>query len=181
MLDPYDTDRMEYIKAIAIKAGRYWTPIRIGFFRKTGQDSRIDEHFLPKGTMVVYNSYQINRDPAAYNSPDQFIPERWMDGYQGRTDTTNVVDKIGVPHMGHGAGRRLCMGIPNQGMKTVFPPYRACGQTSADMDPIKDQISPVEAQGVPRATGVRVTARNPEQLSAWIEKGRLDLQDWIAP
>lgn len=117
--DPHDTDRVEYLKAIAIEAGRYWTPIRMGFFRETCEDSCIDEHFLPKGTMVVYNSYQINRDPAAYDSPDQFIPERWMDNRQGRTDTTKPLDKIGVPHMGHGAGRRLCMGIPSK--SPLFP------------------------------------------------------------
>lgn len=71
--------------------------------------------------------------------------------------------------------------LDDEGMKTVFPPYRSCGQTSAEMDPIKDQVSPVEAQGVPRATGIRVTARNPEQLAGWLEQGHLDLQDWIAP
>ncbi|KAJ3539297.1 hypothetical protein NM208_g5551 [Fusarium decemcellulare] len=204
--DPHDTDRVEYLKAMAIEAGRYWTPIRLGFFRETHKDSQVDEHFLPKGTMVVYNSYQINRDPTAYDFPDKFIPERWMNGHQGRTDTTEVIDKIGVPHMGHGAGRRYCLGIPSvnksfygvlslalhffkferaeldsKGLKTVFPPFRACGQTSAEMDPIKDQISPIEAQGLPRATGIRVTARDPEQLAAWIETGHTELRDWEAP
>ncbi|KAI9154662.1 3-hydroxyphenylacetate 6-hydroxylase [Paramyrothecium foliicola] len=204
--DPHDTDRVEYLKAIAIEAGRYWTPVRLGFLRETDKDSQIDEFFLPKGTMVVYNSYQINRDSAAYDRPDQFIPERWMNGHQGRTDTIDVVDKIGVPHMGHGAGRRLCLGVPGvnksfygvlslalhffkferaelgeDGMKTVFPSFRACSQSSSKMDPIEDQISPIEAQGLPRATGIRVTARNPEQLSAWLDKGHSTLQDWNAP
>lgn len=110
--NPHDTDRIEYIKALALEAGRYWIPIRLGFFRETTSDSQVDEHFLPKGTTVVYNSFQINRDPAGYDSPDKFIPERWMDGHQGRTDVSGIAgDKIGVPHMGHGAGRRLCFGI----------------------------------------------------------------------
>lgn len=112
--DPHDTDRVEYLKAIALEAGRYWTAIRLGFFRETYSDSNIDDYFIPKGTIVVYNSYQINRDPVAYDSPDKFMPERWMNGHQGRTDIDGIPgDKIGVPHMGHGAGRRLCLGVPS--------------------------------------------------------------------
>lgn len=112
--DPHDTDRVEYLKALALEAGRYWTAIRLGFFRETCNDSQVDDYSIPKGTIVVYNSFQINRDPAAYNSPEKFIPERWMNGHQGRTDVPGVAgDKVGVPHMGHGAGRRLCLGVPS--------------------------------------------------------------------
>lgn len=115
--DPHDTDRVEYLKALALEAGRYFTAIRLGFFRETYTDSHIDSHFIPKGTTVVYNSYQINRDPAGYDSPDKFIPERWMNGHQGHTDVPGITtDKIGVPHMGHGAGRRLCLGIPSMSL-----------------------------------------------------------------
>lgn len=112
--DPHDTDRVEYIKALAIEAGRYWVPIRLGFFRATDCDSHVDDYFLPKGTTIVYNSFQINRDPAGYDQPDKFIPERWMNGHQGRTDTKVIDEKIGVPHLGHGAGRRYCLGVPSK-------------------------------------------------------------------
>lgn len=111
--DPHDTDRVEYIKALAIEAGRIWVPIRLGFFRATDCDSQVDNYSIPEGTPVIYNSFQINRDPAGYDQPDKFIPERWMNGHQGRTDTKVVGDKIGVPHLGHGAGRRYCLGVPS--------------------------------------------------------------------
>jgi len=112
--DPHDTDRVEYLKALALEAGRYWTAIRLGFFRETDSDSQIDNHFIPKGTMIIYHSHQINRDPVGYDNPYKFLPERWMNGKQGRTDVNGVAgDKIGVPHMGHGAGRRLCLGVPS--------------------------------------------------------------------
>lgn len=117
--DPHDTDRVEYIKALAIEAGRVWVPIRLGFFRATDRDSQVDGYSIPEGTPVVYNSFQINRDPAGYDQPEKFIPERWMNGHQGRTDTKVVEDKIGVPHMGHGAGRRYCLGVPS----TSCPAY----------------------------------------------------------
>ncbi|KAF2677945.1 putative cytochrome P450 phenylacetate 2-hydroxylase, partial [Lentithecium fluviatile CBS 122367] len=203
--DPHDTDRVEYIKALGLEAGRYWTAVRLGFFRETHEDTKVDGYHIPKGTMVVYNSFQINRDPIGYDSPDQFIPERWMNGHTGRTDLIGASgDKIGVPHMGHGAGRRLCLGVPNvnktlygilaltlhffkleradldaDSMRTVFPRFRAdVGQCSPDMDPIVDQVSTCDAQAVPRAVGICLSSRDPEQLAAWINEGHRSLQDF---
>lgn len=223
--DPHDTDRVDYLKALALEAGRYWIPIRLGFFRETNADSHVDDHFVPKGTTVVYNSFQINRDPIGYDHPNEFIPERWMNGHHGRTDTLGVVgSKIGVPHMGHGVGRRYCMGVPSrssqckcgshtnrcilidvnrawygvlaltlhffkleraeldaEGIKAVFPSFRAKRQTSPIMDPVDDQVSPWDGQAVPCATGIRLTPRDPKQLNAWINEGHKSLDDFEAP
>ena len=76
MPDPHDTDRVDYIKGLGLEAGRYYTPNRVGFYRETWEDTHVDGQFIPKGTTVIYHSYHINRDPAGYDSPDQFIPER---------------------------------------------------------------------------------------------------------
>jgi phenylacetate 2-hydroxylase len=101
--DPLDTDRIEYIKALGVEAGRYFASIRLGFPRETHEDVVVDGVLIPKGVLVVYNSYQINRDPQRYDFPEEFIPERWMDGHYGRTDVKQP--KVGVPHLNHGAGR----------------------------------------------------------------------------
>lgn len=61
------------------------------------------------------NLFAGNRDPAAFDRPDEFLPERWLDGRKGRTDLLSEGgDKIGVPHFGFGAGRRVCPGIDCQ-------------------------------------------------------------------
>jgi hypothetical protein len=61
------------------------------------------------------NCYACNRDPAVYDQPEMFIPERWMNGHRGRTDSTAVeAEKIGVPHLTYGAGRRVCPGIDSK-------------------------------------------------------------------
>lgn len=111
--DPLDTDRVEYIKALGTEAGRYYTSVRLGFPRETYDDALVDGVLYPKGTLVIYNSFQINRDPMRYDHPEEFIPERWMDGRYGHTEIFDA-PKIGVPHLTHGAGRRLCMGVPSQ-------------------------------------------------------------------
>lgn len=114
--DPLDTDRVEYIKALGLEAGRYFAVARTGFFRETMDDAEFDfdgqAMRVPKGTVVVYNSYTINRDEERYDRAEEFLPERWLDGRYGRTD--EKTPKVGVPHMNHGAGRRACLGVASQ-------------------------------------------------------------------
>lgn len=58
------------------------------------------------------NLFQANRDPVAFNKPDEFLPERWLGGYKGRTDLLGEGGaKLGTPHLTYGAGRRVCPGI----------------------------------------------------------------------
>lgn len=65
------------------------------------------------------NLFAGNRDPTAFDRPDEFLPERWLDGRKGRTDLFGEGgDKLGVPHLTYGAGRRVCPGIDS---KYCFP------------------------------------------------------------
>jgi cytochrome P450 len=58
------------------------------------------------------NLFQANRDPIAFDRPNKFLPERWLDEHKGRTDLlVEGGDKIGTPHLRYGAGRRVCPGI----------------------------------------------------------------------
>ena len=83
--DPLDIDRVEYIKALGIEL---WTSIRLGFSREAFKDPFIDGILVPEGTLVVYNSFQINRDPLIYGSPDAFRPERWIVDHTSCTNTS---------------------------------------------------------------------------------------------
>ena len=74
--DPLDTDRVEYISALGIEAGRYFASTRLGFPRETTEDVEVDGVHIPKGTVVMHNTFAVNRDPARYDRPDEFLPER---------------------------------------------------------------------------------------------------------
>lgn len=61
------------------------------------------------------NLMACNRDPAVFDQPNEYLPERWLDGHKGRTDLKGEVgDKIGVTHLTYGAGRRVCPGIDSK-------------------------------------------------------------------
>ena len=65
--------------------------------------------------LVIMNLFAGNRDPTAFDRPDEFLPERWLDGRKGRTDLQGEGgDKLGVPHLTYGAGRRVCPGIDSK-------------------------------------------------------------------
>ncbi|KAJ6498713.1 putative cytochrome P450 phenylacetate 2-hydroxylase [Mycena vulgaris] len=202
--DPLDTDRVEYIKALGMEAGRYFTSIRLGFPRETHEDVVVDGVFIPKGVLVVYNSYQINRDPQRYDFPEEFVPERWIDGRYGRTDIKQP--KVGVPHLNHGAGRRVCMGVANvnkifyanlvlllhffklergplgdAARVAVFPQLRAVGEASLEVHPIDDQVSACDPQALPLAAGIKLPARDPNALSRWLTEGHRELDQWDRP
>ncbi|KAF8169874.1 cytochrome P450 [Mycena galopus ATCC 62051] len=202
--DSLDTDRVEYIKALGMEAGRYFASIRLGFPRETHEDVVVDGVLIPKGVLVVYNSYQINRDPQRYDFPEEFVPERWMDGHYGRTDVKQP--KVGVPHLNHGAGRRVCMGVPNvnkmfygtlvlllhffkleraplgeSARASVFPKLRAVGEASLEVHPIDDQVSAADPQALPLAAGINLKARDPEALARWLAEGHRELDQWDRP
>lgn len=101
--DPLDTDRVEYITALGLEAGRYYASTRLGFPRETIEDVTIDGVLIPKGTIVAHNTYSVNRDPARYDYVDEFIPERWLDGHYGRVSEKGA--RVGLPHLTNGAGR----------------------------------------------------------------------------
>jgi cytochrome P450 len=113
------------------EGSRIYTPVRLGFPRQTLEGASYNGHKIPPGMvrlfsfqslhpldssnpfqLVIMNLMAANRDPIAFDRPDEFLPERWMDGRKGRTDLKGEGgDKLGVTHLTYGAGRRVCPGI----------------------------------------------------------------------
>lgn len=62
-----------------------------------------------------------NRDPVAYDRPDEYLPERWLEGRKGRTDILDKGgEKVGVTHLTYGCGRRVCPGIDSTFFSLFF-------------------------------------------------------------
>ncbi|KFY83171.1 hypothetical protein V498_08256 [Pseudogymnoascus sp. VKM F-4517 (FW-2822)] len=191
---PHEFDRVGYVKALHTEGSRLFTPVRLGFPRQTLDGASYMGHKIPKDTLVIMNLFAGNRDPIAFDRPDEFVPERWLDGRKGRTDQLGEGgEKLGVPHLTYGAGRRVCPGIDmaNRGLystlvlllhfftwerqplgedekKLVFPPFRAERECSLEMDAIADTATPTEAQAIPWSAGIKFHCRDPEGLRAWL-------------
>ncbi|KAJ5510162.1 hypothetical protein N7453_002265 [Penicillium expansum] len=192
---PHEFDRVEYVKALHTEGSRIFTPVRLGFPRQTLDGASYQDHRIPKDTLVIMNLFACNRDPATFDRPEEYLPERWVNGRKGRTDLfTEGGDKLGVPHLTYGAGRRVCPGIDmaNRGLystlvlllhfftwerqplreaekKLVFPPFRAERECSLEMNAVTDTATPTEAQAIPWSAGIKFHCRDPEGLRAWLQ------------
>ncbi|KAF2945430.1 hypothetical protein DAI22_02g216100 [Oryza sativa Japonica Group] len=71
----------------------------------------IGGYAVPKGTTVIFNAWAIMRDPAAWESPDQFLPERFLHKEESSSPPLELRGKD-YEYIPFGSGRRLCPGLP---------------------------------------------------------------------
>lgn len=64
----------------------------------------LDDTFIPKGTRITVDVSAIQRDPKVWNNPDDFIPERFMEGGEAEGHE-------GMTWLPFGGGARQCIGM----------------------------------------------------------------------
>jgi len=106
-----DLDSLPYCKAFVLEVMR-WRPILpAGVPHMTSKDEVYNGMLIPAGTVLVQNTWAVLHDPAKYDKPEAFIPERFLEHKFGL--------KKGMPEdpssfrntFGYGAGRRICVGL----------------------------------------------------------------------
>ncbi|CAL1375542.1 unnamed protein product [Linum trigynum] len=100
-----DISRLPYLQSIIKETFRLHPAIPLLLPRKAGADVEICGFVVPKGSQIMVNAWAIGRDPATWDNPNSFVPERFVG---------SDVDPKGnsfelIPF---GAGRRICPGLP---------------------------------------------------------------------
>ncbi|TFK93396.1 cytochrome P450 [Polyporus arcularius HHB13444] len=100
-----DRPNLPYVEAVAMEVLRISSPVPLGLPRRITEDNVYKGMFIPKGTLVFGNNYNMVRDPAIFPNPDAFDPSRYLDDADEHTarlrDPRNYV---------FGFGRRKCPG-----------------------------------------------------------------------
>jgi cytochrome P450 len=71
--------QLEYLDMVIRETLRLYPPIHIGN-RRTGCPVHVGEHTIEAGQRVMYSIYLSHRDPAHWEAPNEFRPERFAAG-----------------------------------------------------------------------------------------------------
>ncbi|PIA43413.1 hypothetical protein AQUCO_01900062v1, partial [Aquilegia coerulea] len=104
-IDETDIVKLEYLHAVVKETLRLHPPVPLLIPRKAMKDTEFMGYLIPENTQILVNVWAIGRDPASWEDPLSFKPERFL--------SSNIDYKGGHYHyIPFGAGRRICVGMP---------------------------------------------------------------------
>ncbi|AWN24161.1 cytochrome P450 [Deinococcus irradiatisoli] len=87
-------------KAVIKELLRLYPPGWMGS-RRLSEDTEFGGVTLPKGALALYSPYLSGRDPALWERPGEFRPQRWLKGFKPPAWS----------YLPFGGGERLCLGM----------------------------------------------------------------------
>nr|CAB3483195.1 unnamed protein product [Digitaria exilis] len=107
-IEEADVASLPYLVAVVKEAMRLHPVAPILLPHLAEEDGvEIGGYTVPKGSSVIFNAWAIMRDPAVWERPEEFMPERFLDKEAANVDF-KAKDFEFIPF---GAGRRLCPGL----------------------------------------------------------------------
>ncbi|KAI1459880.1 cytochrome P450 [Annulohypoxylon moriforme] len=98
-----DRPNLRYIDYLVEETSRWRALSPIGIPHRSLDDDIYNGMFIPKGTLVYYNTFAMSRDPAVYKDPEKFNPDRYTPKEEGGYGEPLLVGPFGF-------GRRVCVG-----------------------------------------------------------------------
>ncbi|KAL3870413.1 hypothetical protein ACJMK2_038481 [Sinanodonta woodiana] len=102
-----DRPSMPYTEALLLEALRYITHIPIGVPHGAMEDVELEGYNIPKGSMLIINSWTAHHDPAIWGDPWVFRPDRFLDDNGELLPPEHTLRQSLVTF---GAGKRVCVG-----------------------------------------------------------------------
>ncbi|KAM0892186.1 hypothetical protein ACQ4PT_025953 [Festuca glaucescens] len=106
---------MNYLKTVVKETLRLYPPAPLLLPHLAMTDCEVDGYTIPAGTRAIINSWALGRYPDSWEKPEEFVPERFLEG--GATAAVDLRGKD-FQFVPFGAGRRICPGL-NFGLATV--------------------------------------------------------------
>ncbi|PBK95975.1 cytochrome P450 [Armillaria gallica] len=73
-----DRDKLPYINALCLEVLRYHSVLPTNIPHCTSQDDVYNDYFIPKGSLVIANIWNMTHDPKIYQDPTVFDPTRFL-------------------------------------------------------------------------------------------------------
>ncbi|CAL5008732.1 unnamed protein product [Urochloa decumbens] len=108
MVTEDDLEGFTYLKAIIKETLRLRIPAPLLVPHLSMADADVEGYTIPSGTRVLINVGALSKDPSYWEKPEEFIPERFMEGGSAAAMDFRGND---FPFLPFGSGRRMCPGI----------------------------------------------------------------------
>ncbi len=96
-----DLPKLAYTYRIIKETLRLFPPNR-STAREAVKDCQIGQYFIPAGSQVVLPQWVVQRDARFFDSPDEFIPDRWTNEFEQKLHK--------YAYFPFGGGGRICIG-----------------------------------------------------------------------
>ncbi len=96
-----DLPNLPYTEMVVREVLRLYPPAP-GVAREPIEDVDIGGYVIPKGSLVMVNTYALQRDPRFFEDPERFDPERFVRGWEERVPR--------YAYLPFGGGPRICIG-----------------------------------------------------------------------
>ncbi|CAA7035335.1 unnamed protein product [Microthlaspi erraticum] len=106
-IEEEEAHKMPYLKAIVLEGLRRHPPGHFVLPHSVTEDTVLGGYKVPKKGTVNFMVAEIGRDPAVWDEPMAFKPERFI----GEEEAVDITGSRGIKMMPFGAGRRICPGI----------------------------------------------------------------------
>ncbi|CAO2206721.1 unnamed protein product [Urochloa humidicola] len=102
-----ELNKMGYLKAVLKEVLRLHPAAPLLVPHESTAPAVVQGYEIPAGTVLFVNAWAIGRDPAAWDAPEEFRPERFVGGGGAPVDFRGADYQL-IPF---GAGQRICPGI----------------------------------------------------------------------
>ncbi|KAF8884166.1 cytochrome P450 [Infundibulicybe gibba] len=100
-----DRESLPYVDALMKETMRWKNVTPLAVVHASTEDDEYDGYFIPKGAVVVGNTWAILHDPDEFPEPEEFRPERYLN-VDGSLNTQRRDPDVAA----FGFGRRICPG-----------------------------------------------------------------------
>ncbi|ORZ01290.1 cytochrome P450 [Syncephalastrum racemosum] len=104
-----DRDELPYTISVQKECMRFRTTTNFGVPHVATESFEYRGYYIPQGTTLISNMYAMHRNPDAYENPDTFKPERFINNTKTMMASMNGALE-GRDHYNFGWGRRVCPG-----------------------------------------------------------------------